>query len=455
MKRTLFLAIGLLAALGSRAQNWPSFRGPNASGVADGQDPPLTWDAQKGINVLWKTPIPGLAHSSPIIWGNRLYVTTAISRDPKADFRYGKAGEFAQEPAQDRARHTWRVYCLDKNTGKIVWQRTAAEGVPQTKRHPASSQAAATPATDGKLLVAYFGSEGLYCYDMNGKLVWKQDLGVIDPGWFLEPDFQWGVGSSPIIYKKLVIVQCDRQKDSFIAAFAFQEGKRIWLTPRQEIPSWGTPTVYEGKSRAELVTNATKSIRGYDPLTGRELWRLSPNSETTIPTPIVAHDLIFVTNGYPKNQPIYAIRPGATGDISLKDNEESNQYIAWSKKRGGPAIPTPIVYGDYLYTCSEKGILAAYNAKTGERVHQQRISEKGGSFMASPVAADGKLYFASEDGEIYVVKTGPKYELLATNPVGEVLMATPAISEGAIFVRSQHHVYAFGARKQATNRQKP
>lgn len=455
MKHGLFLATCLLLAAGSPAQNWPSFRGPNASGVADGQDPPLHWDAEKGVNVLWKTAIPGLAHSSPILWGNRLYVTTAISSGPKADFRYGKAGEFATEPAQDLARHTWRVYCLDKNTGKILWQRTATEGMPKTKRHPASSQATPTPATNGQHLVVYFGSQGLYSYDMNGKPLWKQDLGVIDPGWFLEPDFHWGVGSSPIIYKNLVIVQCDRQKDSFIAAFDIKDGKRAWFTPRQEISSWGTPTVYESRGRAELITNATKAIRGYDPLTGRELWRLSPNSETTIPTPVVAHDLIFVTNGYPKNQPIYAIRPGATGDISLKDNEESNQYIAWSKKRGGPSVPTPIAYGDYLYTCSEKGILAAYNTKTGERAYQQRISEKGGSFMTSPVAADGKLYFASEDGEIYVVKAGPKYELLATNPVGEVLMATPAISEGVIFVRSQNYVYAFGARKQAANRQKP
>ncbi len=239
--------------------------------------------------------------------------------------------------------------------------------------------------TDGKYLVALFGSHGLYAYDLNGKLLWKQDLGMLDAGWFYDPDYQWEHGSSPIIYRDLVIVQADMQKDSFIAAYSLKNGKLVWKTPREEISSWGTPTIYEGKTRAELITNGSKAIRGYDPATGKELWRLTPNSEVTTPTPFVARDLIYVTSGYAPIQPIYAIRPGATGDISLKDGTTSNTFIAWSKQRGGPYMPTPVVYSDVLYTCSNQGVLTAYNADTGERLYQERLGGKGGAFTASPV----------------------------------------------------------------------
>jgi len=440
----MLLVVCLLPLVFLQAQNWPSFRGPNATGIAGGQSVPTSWNGEKSVNILWKTPIPGISVSSPIVWGDRVFVTTSISSDPAAKFRHGLYGDV--QPSSDVSPHTWRVYCLEKRSGKILWERTAHAGVPKTKRHPKSSQASSTPVTDGTHIVAFFGSEGLYAYDFHGKLLWKQDLGVLSAGWFYDPDYEWGVASSPIIYKNLVIVQCDIQNDSFIAAYNIQDGKRVWFSPRDEIPSWGTPTIYEGKTRAELITHATKFIRGYDPLTGKELWRLSGNSEVTAPTPFVAHDLIFVANGYRGIQPIYAIRPGAAGDISLKDGHESNQQIAWSKKRGGPYMATPIVYGDYLYACGTNGVLACYQARTGEQVYQQRIGEKGGAYSASPIAADGKLYFTSEDGEIYVVKAGPKYELLAANPMGEVLMATPAISDRMIIVRGMQHV--FGVAEQ-------
>jgi outer membrane protein assembly factor BamB len=260
--------------------------------------------------------------------------------------------------------------------------------------------------------------------------------------WFYDPDYQWGTASSPIIYKNMVILQCDVQKGSFIAAYDIKDGKQVWKTPREEIPSWGTPTIYEGKTRVELITNATRAARGYDPMTGKELWRLSGNPEVTATTPVAGHDLIFICNSYRPNQPIYAIRAGASGDISLKDGVTSNEYVAWSMQRGGTYMPTPIIYGDYLYTCANHGVLTCYNARSGERVYQQRIGDKGGSYSASPVAADGKVYLSSEDGEVFVVKAGPKYELLATNNMGEVLMATPAISDGMIFVRGQHNLFA-------------
>jgi outer membrane protein assembly factor BamB len=444
MKRIIqsFLVLTAICTA-AHAQNWPQFRGPGATGVVEGPARPVTWDAPKSVNVRWKTAIPGLSHASPVVWGDKVFVVTAITSGAKDETRYGLFGDVV--PVKDDPKHTWKVYALDKSTGKILWERVAFEGMPKVKRHPKSTHADSTPVTDGKYLVVNFGSHGLYAYDLNGKLKWKQDLGVLDAGWFYDADYQWEYGSSPIIYKNMVIVQADIQKNSFIAAYDLKTGKELWKTPREEIPSWGTPTVYEGKLRAELITTGPKAVRGYDPATGKELWRLGPMSEITTPTPIVAHDLIFVTSGYPPVQPIYAIKPGANGDISLKDGKDSNEFIAWSKPRGGPYMPTPIVYGDLLYTCSIQGVLVAYNALTGERVYQERLGGGGGAFTASPVASEGKIYLASEDGDVFVVKAGAKYELLAKNPVGEVMMATPAISDGMVIVRTVSHLYAFGS----------
>lgn len=451
MNRLLLSLVCLcLFSIGVRAQDWPQFRGPRATGVVEGRPAAIAWDAEKSVNTRWKTAIPGLAHSSPVVWGDKVFVSTAVTSATKDETRFGLYGDVA--PVKDDPRHTWKVYALDKTTGKILWERVAYEGMPKVKRHPKSTHADSTPVTNGKYLVVLFGSHGMYAYDLKGKLLWKQDLGVLDAGWFYDADYQWEYGSSPVIYKDLVIVQADVQKDSFIAAYSLKNGKLVWKTPREEISSWGTPTVYEGKTRAELITNGSKAIRGYDPATGKELWRLTPNSEITTPTPFVAHDLIFVTAGYTPIQPIYAIRPGATGDISLPEGKESNTFIAWSKKRGGPYMPTPVVYGDYLYTCSNQGVLTAYNAHTGERIYQERLGGKGGAFTASPVASDGKIYLSSEDGDIFVVKAGPKYELLATNPVGEVMMATPAISGGLVIVRGLKHVFAFGPAAPATTK---
>jgi outer membrane protein assembly factor BamB len=448
--RSFAFLIVVIAALSTTAaaQNWPSFRGANATGFVEGKPTPTTWDATKSTNVLWKTPIPGLAHASPVVWGDRVFVTTAVSSKGGEYFRHGLYGDVDSD--KDTSPHSWHVYSLDKKTGKIVWDRVACEGVPKIKRHIKSTHASSTPVTDGTHVVAFFGSEGLYCYDLNGKLIWKKDLGVLDGGWFYDPDYQWGTASSPIIYKNMVIVQCDVQKNSFIAAYNLKDGKELWRTPREEIPSWGTPTIYEGPARVELITNATRAIRAYDPMTGKELWHMTGNPEVTATTPIFGHGLIFICNSYRPNQPIYAIRAGATGDISLKPNETTNQHIAWSMQRGGTYMPTPLIYGEFLYTCANQGVMACYNPKTGERLYQQRIGDKGGSYSASPVAADGKIYLSSEDGEIFVVKAGPKYELLATNQMGEVLMATPAISDGMIFVRGQHSVFAIAERGTAS-----
>jgi outer membrane protein assembly factor BamB len=298
--------------------------------------------------------------------------------------------------------------------------------------------------TDGKVVVVNFGSEGLFAFDMNGRQLWKRDLGKMNAGWFFDPDYEWGVASSPIIYKDLVIVQADVQKDSFVAAYRLKDGSVAWKTMRDEIPSWSTPTIFASTVRTDLVTQATKAIRAYDPGTGREIWKLTPNSEITTPTPIVAHGLVYITNGYRGIQPIYAVKPGANGDISLKEGQTSNEHIAWSNPRGGPYTPTPVIYGELMYVLSNQGVLATYQAKTGDRVYQQRLGS-GGSYSASPVAGDGKIYLSSEDGDVYVVKAGPTFELLAKNPVGEVVMASPAISDGMLIVRGLKHVISIGA----------
>lgn len=423
--------------------NWPSFRGPRASGVADGQFPPLVWDATKDLNIRWKTPIPGLGHSCPIVWDDRVYLTTAVSGDGKAEFRPGLYGDV--DSVNESAEHSWRVYCLDKRTGKILWERTACTGVPKIKRHPKASHANPTPATDGTRIVASFGSEGLYCYDRDGKLLWQKSLGVLDSGWFFDADYQWGFGSSPILYQDLVIVQCDVGKDSFVAAYRVADGHEAWRTPRDEIPSWGTPTIVETPDRVELVTNATRYARGYDPRTGEELWRLDRHSEITVPTPVFGAGLIFITSGYRPIQPIYAVRPGATGDISLKDGETTGDAIAWSTKKGGPYMPTPIVYDNYLYTCTNAGVVTCFKAQTGKQVYRERLGGEGG-YTASPVAADGKLYFTSEESDVRVLRAGPKFELLAVNPLGDPCVSTPAISDGMIFIRTQHYLFGIGRK---------
>jgi acylaminoacyl-peptidase len=423
--------------------NWPSFRGPNASGVADGQFSPLSWDAEKGRNILWKTPIPGLGHSCPVVWGDRVFVTTAVSADGKAALKPGLYGDV--NSVQETAEHEWRVYCLDRRTGRVVWERTACKGVPKVKRHPKGTHANPTPATDGTHLVVSFGSEGLYCYDGDGRLLWQKGLGVLNSGWFYDADYQWGFGSSPVLYHGLVYMQCDVGKDSFLAAYQVADGREVWRRSRDEIPSWGTPTVVEGPGRAEVVTSATKYARGYDALTGEELWRLGRHAEITVPTPVFGAGLIFITNGYRPVQPIYALRPGARGDISLADGKTANDAVAWSTSTGGPYMPTPIVYGDYLYTCGNAGIVTCYEARTGKQVYKERLGGRGG-YTASPVAADGKIYFTSEESGIRVVRAGPKFEVLAVNPLGEPCLATPAISDGMIFVRTQHHLLGIGRK---------
>ena len=442
-RRILVLALTLIPAGIAADGNWPQFRGPSGSGLGDGANPPVQWDVEKKTNIAWTAEIPGLSVSSPVVWGDRIFVTTAISSDPNQKWRTGLYGD--TDSAPDRSSHQWKVLALDKKTGKLLWEQQAHQGIPKTKRHPKSSQASPSPATDGKVVVAYFGSEGLYAYSVEGKLLWKKDLGLQNAGWFFDPDSEWGAASSPVIYKNSVIVQCDRQKDSFIAAFDLKDGKELWRTARAEIPAWGTPTIATAEGRSEMVTNGSKAIRGYDPETGKELWMLGPNSEITCTTPVFGHGLIFVTAGYPPVQPIYAIKMGSKGDLTLKDGKDSSDAIAWSKKTGGSYLPSPILYGDYLYLVNNNGVLTSYEAKTGTRAYQQRVGP-GGSFTASPIAGGGRLYIATEEGDVYVVKAGAQFELLSKNSVGEPVLATPALSGDLLLIRGAKHLFAIAAK---------
>jgi outer membrane protein assembly factor BamB len=436
------LPTGSLAA--ERTVNWPSFRGTNATGIAEGFATPATWDVEKSQNVRWKTALPGLGHSSPVVWGDRIFVTTAVNSKGKADLKVGLYGDIA--PADDNSEQKWDIVCLNKKTGKVLWQKTAHAGVPKVQRHTKATHANPSVATDGKYVVASFGSEGLYCYDMSGKQVWKKDLGVLDSGYYVVPTAQWGFASSPVLADGMVIVQCDVQKDSFLAAFRAKDGSEVWRTPRADVPTWSTPTVVREGGRAQVVVNGYKHIGGYDLKTGKELWKLTGGGDIPVPTPIVADGLVYITNAHGRMAPIYAVKTTAEGDISLKADERANGHIAWSLARDGGYMQTPLVYGGQLYVCRDNGVLSCYDAKTGNRLYQERLGTGRTGFTASPVAADGKLYFTSEEGEIYVVKAGPEFKLLSTNPMGEVCMATPAISEGLLLFRTQGHLVAIGEK---------
>jgi outer membrane protein assembly factor BamB len=431
-----------LAAEAEPAARWPQFRGVHAAGVGDGAGLPDTWDGATGNGILWKTRIPGLAHSSPAVWGDQVFVTTAVSSQPGATFKPGLYGEGTA--SEDRSVHRFELLSLDRRTGAVQWTRTAYEGEPREKRHIKSTYANATPATDGRTVVAFFGSQGLYAYDLAGTLLWKRDLGRLDAGAYDAPDYEWGTASSPVLFEDLVIVQCDQQKGSFLAAFRLEDGKEAWRAERDDLPSWATPTVYAGPGGPELVTNAPNFVRGYDPRTGRELWRLGRSSKITAPTPVFDGERIVVTSGRRPNAPIFVLKPGGRGDITPPEGVDKGPHVLWMRERAGSYMPTPLVYHGLLYVLKNQGILACYDLGTGEPLYETRLPEVGSGFSASPVAADGKLYLAGEDGDVFVVRAGREFALLGRQTMGQPLMATPAIAGGAMLVRGERDLFAVG-----------
>lgn len=421
---------------------WPQFRGYRATGIATGQDLPLTWDVKTGTHILWKTPIPGLGHSSPVVWEDKVFVTTAEGEGKKAHLKVGSYGSSPENP--EKFTHHYRLYCLDRKTGEIVWERTAYSGEPKVARHVKSSHANSTPATDGERVLAFFGSQGLFCYNMDGDLLWTKDLGYLDAGAFDVPEIQWGFGSSPIIHEDKVVVLCDVNNQSFIAQLDLETGEEVWRTLRDENPTWGTPTIYEAPNRTHIIVNGYLHMGSYDFESGEEIWWMRGGGDIPVPTPVIAHGLIFITNAHGRMRPVYAIRLDARGDISLEPGQTSNEYIPWFYPRNGGYQPTPIVWGDYLYVCENNGVLTCYEATTGKVMYREKIGGNISSYSASPVAADGRLYFSDEYGNIHILNASPEYEHLAMNAMEETCMASPAISGQILFIRARSHLYAIG-----------
>lgn len=444
--RRAFLLSGLAAPSVLRSQSpsafWPQFRGLSASGLGTGE-PPVEWHGESGKGILWKTAIPGLGHSSPVVWGDRIFLTSAVPETGEPALRLGLYGDI--RPVEGEGAQAFNIYCLDRLTGKIVWERTAIRRAPSVKRHPKATHANPTPATDGRRLVAFFGSEGLFAYSLDGTALWKKDLGVLDAGFFQAPEAQWGFASSPVIHRGRVIVQADVQKDSFLAAFDASTGKEIWRTPRADVPTFGTPTVMpdpaSGENRFQVVVNGWKHIGGYSFETGQELWRLTGGGDIPVPTPVYQDGLIVITNAHGPQRPIYAIRVTARGDIT--GNPDA---IAWVHERAGNYMQTPLLSGGLGYFCYDNGVLSVYELETGRRLYQERLGAGTTGFTSSPVAGGGRLYITSEDGTTHVLALGRQFRRIATNELGEPVMATPAIVEGTLYIRARSHLYAIGAR---------
>ena len=427
----------------ARSSHWPSFRGDRATGVADGVPTATEWDVASGKGIAWKTPVPGLAHSSPVVWGDRVFLTTAVRKEGEAELKVGLYGDI--QPVADEGEHLFQVLCLDKKDGKILWTQTAFDGSPRYPRHTKGSFAASTPATDGEHVVAFFGTEGLYAYDFAGKLLWKKDMGDLDSGYYMVPAASWGFASSPVIHEGLVLVQCDVQKGSFLAALDVGDGKEVWRVTRDEVPTWSSPTVDVREGRAQVICNGYKHIGGYDLKTGKELWKLEGGGDIPVPTPIVAGDLVYITNAHGQMAPILGIDANAKGELSL--DPEKSEFMRWSELRKGNYMQTPLVYGEFLYCCNDSGILTCLDAASGEEVYRQRLGSGRSGFTSSGVAADGKLYFASEEGEVFVVKEGFEFEQLAQNDLGEECMASPAISDGMLLYRTRGQLIAIAPGK--------
>ncbi len=438
--------VSVLGAAAATAQedatsgHWPSFRGPQARGVADDHALPTRWDLESGEHVRWRMAIPGLAHSSPVIWGDRLFVTTAVRRSGDSELKVGLYG--SPTPVDDEGSHKFQVVCLDKHTGELIWMRTAIEAVPAMKRHPKGSHAASSPVTDGQHVVACFASEGLYCYDLDGQLLWSKDLGRLDSGWYAAKGAQFGFSSSPILHEGMLILQVDVQEDSYLCALEVATGAEIWKTPRTDVPTWSSPTVDVAGGRSQVIVNGYRHMGGYDLETGRELWKLSGGGDVPVPTPIVVDDIVFITNGHGRWNPIYAIDANARGEISDGFDPDNEEFVVWSQSRRGTYMQTPILYRGLLVAGTDAGIVTAYDPPTGEAFERRRLGTGTTGFTASPVAGDGKLYFTSEEGSVHVLTAGADLEVLAVSDLGEPCMATPAISEGTIYFRTRHHVVA-------------
>jgi outer membrane protein assembly factor BamB len=437
MTRSFGLVLGaaFLCSIARADTNWPQFRGARSLGTADEAGYPSVWSETE--NVVWKTDIPGRGWSSPIVWGDKIFVTTVVSEGPVEKPKKGLyfGGERTKPPTDV---HRWMVYCVDFQTGKVLWEKVAHKGAPPTPYHIKNSLASETPVTDGERVYAYFGNLGLFCYDFAGKELWSRKLGTFKMA------FGWGTGASPVLYKDCIYIVNDNEEQSFLVALNKKTGAELWRTERQEKSNWATPFVWENEVRTEIVTPGSGKVRSYD-LSGKLLWELKGMSTITIATPFTAGGLLYISSGYVlhAHRPVYAIKPGATGDISLGKDQTSNDYIAWYHKLAAPYNPTSLVYGDYFYVLKDRGFLSCCDAKTGKILYEdQRLGAQ--AFTASPWACDGKIYCLSEDGDTFVFQAGPEFKLLGKNSLNDMCMATPALVRGNLILRTESKLYRIG-----------
>jgi len=433
---TALTAVLSLGAAGA-TDNWPGFRGPDAGVAADDPALPDTWSETE--NIVWKTSIPGMGWSSPIVWGDHVFLTSAISAGKEAEpvkGLYDPGDEHGKTRAA--ADHRWAVYDIDFKTGKILWTRELQVGKPPILRHLKNSFASETPVTDGERIYAYFGTIGLLAaIDMSGKTVWTKELGAYNGPQEFAP------ASSPILHNDRVYVVSDNTTESFLAAFDRKTGREIWKIPREEVENWATPAIWENNLRTEIVTNGRRKVRSYD-LNGKLLWEFTGMTANVVPTPFSKHGLLYLSSGYPGGQvrPVYAVRPGASGDITLGPGETSNQHVAWFQPLLGTYQTSALVYGDYYYTLLDRGLLLCHDAKTGKQMYgRQRLSPEAAAFTASPWAYNGKVFVLSEDGDTFVVQAGPEFKLLGKNTLNEMALASPAVARGSLFIRTQSALY--------------
>lgn len=425
----------------ARATDWPSFRGPGARGVADGFSVRTQWNADPAADldgVLWQTDVPGLGHSSPVISGNRIYLLTAIASSGEAPLQITAGGR--PTAADDHGQQTWVLLCYDKTTGQKLWQKTAFTGKPRATRHAKATHANTSVCVDGDRVVAFLGSEGLYCYDLDGRLLWKQDLGVINISKY---GIGWGFASSPAVYENTIVLVCDDPENPFVCARRLSDGEEVWRSSRKDLceRSWSTPLIYADDSTTQVVVNGWPWILSYDLKTGEELWRVKGGGDNPVPTPFEAHGWIYITNAHGAESPIIVVRPGARGDLTPSESGGSSDDIVWSTKRGGCYMSTPVVYGDYLYLGNSNGVVRCFHAKTGEKIYEERLG-RGAGLISSLVATDDKIICASENGSVYVLAAGPVFEVLAENKMGTPNLASPAVSEGVIYFRTTEQLIA-------------
>jgi outer membrane protein assembly factor BamB len=419
----------------SRDARWPGWRGSDGQGIVQEKGLPLEWSATR--NVLWKTEIPGKGYSSPIVWGNRIFLTTAIEGevDPAAKpMKHQIDGQDFVHPdgvAADR-KHTFEVLALDAASGRILWQRSAWKGTPFDTRHRRSSFASPTPVTDGTLVYAYFGGEGMFAYDFDGRMAWKYQPGALGT-------LGVGVGTSPLLYESVVILQCDEDngEKSFVVGLDKKTGKEVWRVARKIEVSWATPVIVRAGGRDELITAGSQHVIAYDPATGKELWRMKGLASNAVPSPVVGDGVVVLSSGYPEKVAV-AVRPGGSGDITGTDR------VLWTYNKGTAYVPSPILYDGLVYLMTDKGLITCLDAKTGAVKYEGARLPVPASFMASPVALGGSILLMSQDGDTFVVKAGPQFEVVRTNPLDEPISASAAAAPGRLFIRGEKHLFAIG-----------